>query len=290
MKRLIFLKSIFFAFAFCLCGSVFSQVGIPVNPNVAATVQCILPAQPGSIEFSTSSVGLGGTFTASVPSVAGLSYTWNEPSDLGLSITSGQGTATVTYQASMWGCLVGIGDISVYASNICGNSPVRTNTTTVTVTGATTVTGSIDTYDVYCYPAPVGCWMIENSKEGTYTATTYEGKTAGERGYYYTWTNAAAGACPSGYSLPTNSQWQALISYLTTTATAELKIPWYDANSLSGHRRNYTIYWIDWDKSAHYWSTTTQYAFAFYQNPAEPNFHAHYHVDDWMPVRCVKSN
>jgi uncharacterized protein (TIGR02145 family) len=45
------------------------------------------------------------------------------------------------------------------------------------------------------------CWMVQNSKEGHYAETTYEGKKPGERGYYYAYRDAAS-ACPPGWHLP----------------------------------------------------------------------------------------
>jgi uncharacterized protein YjdB len=66
------------------------------------------------------------------------------------------------------------------------------------------VTGLNGTYNTYCYNG-LGRWMVENSKEGTASWTTYTDKTAGERGYYYNKTNSV-GACPNGWSLPTNNE------------------------------------------------------------------------------------
>jgi uncharacterized protein (TIGR02145 family) len=46
------------------------------------------------------------------------------------------------------------------------------------------------------------CWMVENSREGTPTRTTYPKKAAGERGFYYTWGAVAQTACPAGWRVP----------------------------------------------------------------------------------------
>jgi hypothetical protein len=109
------------------CGnSAASLLAVTVNP---------LPAIPGTIS-GPSSVCEGATSTYSVPAVTGVTNTWIVPA--GASITSGQGTPTITV---LWGAFSG--SISVTASNTCGSSaPNFLNVTVETIPGAAqTITG-----------------------------------------------------------------------------------------------------------------------------------------------------
>jgi hypothetical protein len=76
-----------------------------------------------------------------------------------------------------------------------------------------TVVGKNGTYAVGDFDV-AGCWMINNSKEGTPSATHYkeglEGELAeGVYGYYYTWEQAGT-ACPEGFRLPIPHDWLVL--------------------------------------------------------------------------------
>jgi hypothetical protein len=85
-----------------------------------------IPAQPGVISGPTS-VYQGGTYTYSVASVAGATYSWTLPYGwTGSSVTN---SISVTAGASS-------GLISVTASNSCGTSPARTLTVAVTLVPA----------------------------------------------------------------------------------------------------------------------------------------------------------
>jgi hypothetical protein len=81
--------------------------------NLAVTVSP-LPATPGPIN-GPNAVCNNTTHDYSVTAVTGLTYNWTVPMDA--TITSGQGTATVTVQ---WGLTPGV--VSVTAQNTCGAS------------------------------------------------------------------------------------------------------------------------------------------------------------------------
>jgi hypothetical protein len=90
---------------------------------------------------------------------------------------------------------------------------------TVTNTCPPSVIGSSGTSYAVGDFGIAGCWMIDNSKEGTPSATHYmEGldgeKAEGLHGYYYTWQQAQS-ACPPGFSLPTNAQFSLLQAVVT---------------------------------------------------------------------------
>jgi uncharacterized protein (TIGR02145 family) len=102
--------------------------------------------------------------------------------------------------------------------------------------------------------------MIQNSKEGTYSQTTYKVKTKGERGYYYEWADAAKKsgnqytACPPGYTLPTDKQWEALGSYLSSaSATAAEKGYWFNTDNRAGLYSSVSS-WDKWNNYGYWWS------------------------------------
>ncbi|GHT76879.1 hypothetical protein FACS189463_2780 [Bacteroidia bacterium] len=93
-----------------------------------------VPAQPGAITISPTTVSAGENFTASIGSVSGaMGYTWNVPS--GLTVVSGQNTVSITYKTSSQGTIAA-GDITVYASNDCGNGTARASSNAVTINAA----------------------------------------------------------------------------------------------------------------------------------------------------------
>jgi uncharacterized protein (TIGR02145 family) len=120
--------------------------------------------------------------------------------------------------------------------------------TVIQVAGAGPDVGGMQTY---CYPGLVGCWTITNSKLGTATATTFSGHSAGERGYYYVWANAAS-ACPSEWHVPTNAEWSALKDYINgIQATTAEKNQWLATITLAGG--NDSNGWSNWGKYGSYW-------------------------------------
>jgi hypothetical protein len=98
----------------------------------AVTVCSAVPATPGTIQLSATTVGLTGTFTASVPEVTGTtaqtSYTWTLPSGLIGSSTS----RTITITGATAGTYAA-GTITVTATNACGTSAAQSSASAVTV-------------------------------------------------------------------------------------------------------------------------------------------------------------
>jgi uncharacterized protein (TIGR02145 family) len=184
--------------------------------------------------------------------------------------TGGQGPGIYIWDGTKW----------LFAA-ISGTAPV-------TVIGAGTVTGSVDTYKTWCFIGTPGniCWMTENSKEGTSSATAYPDHSVGERGYYYTWTQAAA-ACPSGWTLPAQAEWDALMSYLNGSPDATFKTAWY-SSALAGSYAN-TNTWVGWDSHGRWWSSTS--SGQFYDVGSSMLLNGPRTIDAYyMSVRCVKSN
>jgi uncharacterized protein (TIGR02145 family) len=171
-------------------------------------------------------------------------------------------------------------------------------------TGVISIPGTNGTYAGYCYPNNLGCWMTDNSKEGTpsrkrfgyaaneTTAETINGTnpsaTSGQRGYYYTHAQAAD-ACPSGYHLPDATEWSNLVSYINgATVTTEQKNYWISGSVLAGLYNFSSSTWDLWGIYGLWWSSgATNQAFrANTSGMVGPDTHNNY----YFSVRCVKSN
>jgi hypothetical protein len=153
----------------------------------------------------------------------------------------GSGTAVIRVTSSSDPSIFGEATIKVFAKEI---GP----------TGQGTVTGTNGTYATYCYPGIVGCWMIENSKEGTPTFTAYPGKLEGERGYYYGWDNCET-ACPDGWRLPLVHDHEALSEYVSTHPEfAATRGAWRELGAgARGDWPGTTYPWSSWDRESWYW-------------------------------------
>jgi subtilisin-like proprotein convertase family protein len=155
--------------------------------DICGTPSCTLPAQPGTIT-GTGTVCSGSTQTYSITAVTGATgYTWTVPT--GATINSGQGTTSISVT---WGTAGG--NLSVIASNSCGNSPARTRAITVnnppaqpgTITGTASVcSGSTQTYSItavtgatgYTWAVPTGATI--NSGQGTTSISVTFGTNGG---------------------------------------------------------------------------------------------------------------
>ncbi|HEY5408706.1 MAG TPA: putative Ig domain-containing protein [Ginsengibacter sp.] len=145
-----------------------------------------VPAQPGAIT-GTTPVCSGSSQTYTVSGVLGVTYSWNIPGT-GWTITSGQGTNSVTYNAG-----TASGSVTVTPSNTCGNGTAQTLPVTVNtvpakpsaITGnASVCAGSPQTYSVtsvagvtYTWNTP-GDWTYV-SGQGTNSVTYTVGTTSG---------------------------------------------------------------------------------------------------------------
>lgn len=155
-----------------------NSCGNSSSSQLAVTVSTI-PSTPGAIS-GTTAVCQGQTYTYSISPVSGAtSYTWSVPS--GSSIVSGQGSTSIQVQIGSIS-----GNISVYASNSCGNSSSSQLSITVTslpsnagaITGTTSITaGNTYTYSIspvsgatsYTWTVPTGATIV--SGQGTTSIT-----------------------------------------------------------------------------------------------------------------------
>jgi len=178
----------------------------------------------------------------------------------------GQGTGVYVWNGSIWSVVGG-------EAGIAGH-----------------VTGTKGTYRTWCYPPStgLGCWMIDNSREGTPTFVTYPGSATGLLGSYYVQAQAST-ACPPGYVLPTLAQYNALIAYINSPySTIREYTQWSDISALQGLATGVpsSVNW-QWLGAAGFWWSAetaegvTQFGGTLAQWYFFPDSYA-------LSVRCVK--
>jgi subtilisin-like proprotein convertase family protein len=133
---------------------------LTANSNVITTTVNNAPAQPTAITGWTSACSNDIGVVYSIDAVANASsYTWTVPS--GASITAGQGTTSITVTFGSTS-----GNVTVFASNSCGNSATRSLSLSVTECSV----GPTHLQDRYCGTTP-------SSMSDAFYAQTVQGAT-----------------------------------------------------------------------------------------------------------------
>ena len=166
------------------------------------------------------------------------------------------------------------------------------NTSTTYVPGPGTVVGVSGTeYNTYCFDCStgLGCWMTDNSKEGTATITN----SLDHPGYYYALNqaNPMSGsqytACPVGWHLPNSDEWTGLITFINGPNSSPLeKSLWFGSVDVS--RQWWWPGWRDitggasqgWEVSYTIASTTSLASARTTISAINPNV--------YFAIRCVK--
>jgi len=113
------------------CGNslpVNSQIHIKIEPE---QIPCPKPEPPGPIVFSKDTIYVNETFTATVPLISGMTYTWTVPQGLVIAASNTDGNV-ITIRAIIAGQFNRSG-ISVTATNDCGNTSNAANGTGILV-------------------------------------------------------------------------------------------------------------------------------------------------------------
>jgi len=139
-------------------------------------------------------------------------------------------------------------------------------------------------------------WMAENLNYASKNSWCYDNKPANcdKWGRLYTWA-AAKEACPEGWHLPNDEEWNKLIWYYGSSERAGLELQEggsSDFNVLLAGYRDKRGFYGKADSSAYFWSATeenAQYASfkGFYKNLSNIGEYT-YTKPDAFSVRCVK--
>ena len=144
------------------------------------------------------------------------------------SITNGNGVGVYVWDGNNW---------KVSAGGGVGQSGVLDS-----------IRGAKGTYKICCFPASsgLGCWMVDNSMEGTPSATTYPGQAPGPYGYFYSAAQSAS-ACLPGWHVPTPTEWKLLAEYMNTHTASPNDWYWWDRGyALVGGYNSSQPAWNGW--------------------------------------------
>lgn len=185
--------------------------GSTATQTIVLGYQYAAPVTPGNMSGKSQGV-CSSTQSYSVPAIAGANFVWSSPA--GSVIVSGQGTNSISVQFSN---LFTNGNISVYTTNPCGNSNVRSKTVygksaKPTVISGPTVLCVKDTV-VYTTPVVYGAttytWTVPSgmtilSGQGTNTISVKTGSTAVTNGNVCVKTTNSCGSS-ANYCVTINS-------------------------------------------------------------------------------------
>jgi uncharacterized protein (TIGR02145 family) len=157
-----------------------------------------------------------------------------------------------------------------------------------------TVTEHIGDNDYETFNFNGTVWMVQNSGEGTWSYDRYNGDNT-KLNHYYTWEQAANGACPSadGWILPTNLQAQKLANYIkSTNATEWEKAWWFGLDAQVGYANIVptTPTWAQWGTHLYIWTRANYGAFGFTLTGTTTNYPTNFAPPNLrlFSVRCVK--
>jgi uncharacterized protein (TIGR02145 family) len=201
------------------------------------------PATPGAITLSATTVDLDATFTASISPVPGAErYVWDLPE--GLTGSSSTTSITITVADAH---IYAVGSIKVAAVDKCGTGSFSASSDIVTVTGIITDLQGNE-YTIAYFGATADWWMTQNlqstktvqgaditagySSTATDKRIDYPGsstdmaarkaaleansnKLLKDYGLLYSW-EAAQVVCPTGWHLPSDSEWSQLEQEIAT--------------------------------------------------------------------------
>ncbi|MCL2027758.1 MAG: fibrobacter succinogenes major paralogous domain-containing protein, partial [Bacteroidales bacterium] len=156
---------------------------------------CPAPATPGSITFSPATVCSEGSFTATVPAVGGVIYTWTLPATAtGITAT---GSTSNVLSITNAGTVAGEHQFTVVAHNACGTSAA--STASITIVEPVKFVTHPNTADLI---VPQGTAFCPDSLSATFTGTNPTLQ------WYYTTApdtitgRTAIGSPVTGYRLP----------------------------------------------------------------------------------------
>jgi uncharacterized protein (TIGR02145 family) len=211
-------------------------------------------------------------------------YQWSVPA--GAEIVSGATTDTLVVQFNSQVSFDG-SQLFVTVSNDCGSTK-RAYNGTFSVTAdlgqvGDPLVGVNGTYATYEFPAGIGTWMADWSKEGNPKYKQYGEYGVGERGYYYLHDELDQ-ACPAGWRVPNLSEVEELVGFhRNLPESSPLKALMTDPRGGS----------VNGDAPGSYWDTNSYYlAVTGYYGINVSNWYIRYDFE-WpttaVTARCIKN-
>jgi uncharacterized protein (TIGR02145 family) len=129
-------------------------------------------------------------------------------------------------------------------------------------------------------------WMIDNSQKTTsVTGCSYRSIDRGSYGRLYSW-NCAAKACPDGWSLPTDEDFEALVSALDARGASAWK-DWNSGSSLAGF--SYYDFHGDQGSYGRWWSRSSSNRGWYVSSGSTSGHFVTGSSNNSFSVRCRKS-
>lgn len=251
-----------------------------ISGGAAVPVTTITVSTAGNVTGITSGASL--QFSASVTpgNATNKTITW--------SVVSGPGSGSIDQSGFFTGSNVGTVTICATANDGSGVLGVKEITVN---TGPGTVTGNNGTYKTWCFNGGIPgniCWMTDNSKEGTSSATSYNNGQYSERGYYYTWAQVSK-ACPSGWTPPVRAHWDALAYYINGSTDPDFVDAWTNS-ALAGRYNPSSGPWVYWDVQLYAWNWENENEYMATSSAGHVLFRGGSCGTCFMSVRCIKVN
>ncbi|GHT81745.1 hypothetical protein FACS189467_6310 [Bacteroidia bacterium] len=184
---------------------------------------------------------------------------------------AGQGTRSVEKTVNITSCF------SVPADSICALSTAADGASgTITQTGGSNYTVRL---------MGTTWWMIQNADKAVTADCTYPSIDGNNYGYLYAY-GCAKSACPQGWSLPTNEDFNTLSQWLTANNKWS---EWNSGLSLAGYGTNGTFDTGTRDKYGYWWSNSSSNYVWHVDETATSGSFAPFDDNRLLSVRCVKN-
>lgn len=278
--------------------------------SVRCIKDCIILNSPDTINGSINVPFEQTNVNYTTPLVSGAtSYSWTTPSDA--IITSGQGTNNIVVNFGS-----ASGNICVSANNNCGNSLEKCLTVTVEPAPPPVIicgTDSIQDGSGNIYKTiQIGTqwWMTKNLNYNTGNSLCYDNSQSNcdIYGRLYDWVTATQ-ACPTGWHLPSDTEWATLTNYLGGQNIAGGKLKEVDTThwefpnnsatnevcftALPGGYGSNTNFFFELGSGAYFWSATKKIntslsLIKFIKSDSPYFFPGNTEPSSKFSVRCIK--
>ncbi|MDR0865541.1 MAG: Ig-like domain-containing protein, partial [Candidatus Symbiothrix sp.] len=236
----------------------------PVAGGAAPVPATGVSVSPTTLDFTSQTTA---TLTAIVePPKAVQTVTWDSD-NTDVATVSADGVVTA----------VSNGNATITVTTESGKT--ATCAVSVSIAGSSDAKIGDNTYATYCYGGTIGCWMVQNSMEGT--ANYQNGNNL-----YYSW-DQRNNACVSPWAVPTESQWRELQTYINGSPTAEEKAMWNAGAALAGYYQSTNLVYSG--SRGYWWLDDAPGNFFYCASNNNLNGPGAYNNTYSLTVRCIKN-